>query len=497
MGDHLAWFGLLADVGSSLASFVGVFIFVYILLLFAYILTSWIRLPYNPWLNRVQRFLYDVCDPYLRIFRRFLPPLGPLDLSPMVAVITLLIVSRASLDLPDRAASRKEEPMALTPVEIRHLKPARGFLGYKRAVVDRLLAEIAESYEDVWRERADLADKVEQLELDLVRHKELEGLLRTTLVSAESAVAASCGSRRAARPRRRRRGARRGARDHPPRPRREGAPRDRAAPDQVAAALRAREPRRGGRRRARARRRVHRRDPPPIEAPARLLGPLSSGWRPRHPTAAACLPRRGPAPGVVGRHGDAWKVRVAARARAREGQRGRARAARRDARRSALERRRSFRAAARETRSSSWPASSRTRSSDGSPPRADRRPDDHRHRPLPGGAARSAASGCRRTIEHHDIGDSSLTEETGELMSSSSDNHLADTASETYERELDEGLEEDAREQLRAGRRGARADRRRHVRHLLGLRQEDPASSGSRRFPGRRSASTTRGSWQR
>ena len=53
------------------------------------------------------------------------------------------------------------------------------------------------------------------------------------------------------------------------------------------------------------------------------------------------------------------------------------------------------------------------------------------------------------TIKHHEIGNSSLTEETGELMSSSSDNHLADTASETYERELDEGLEEDAQDQLR------------------------------------------------
>jgi cell division initiation protein len=77
--------------------------------------------------------------------------------------------------------------MALTPVEIRHIKPARGFRGYKRAAVDRVLVEIADSFEDVWRERADLTDKVEQLELDLVRHKELEGLLRTTLVSAESA----------------------------------------------------------------------------------------------------------------------------------------------------------------------------------------------------------------------------------------------------------------------------------------------------------------------
>jgi RNA polymerase-binding transcription factor DksA len=54
-----------------------------------------------------------------------------------------------------------------------------------------------------------------------------------------------------------------------------------------------------------------------------------------------------------------------------------------------------------------------------------------------------------KIIEHHDIGNASLTEETGELLSSSADNHLADTASETYERELDEGIEEDAREQLR------------------------------------------------
>jgi DnaK suppressor protein len=55
----------------------------------------------------------------------------------------------------------------------------------------------------------------------------------------------------------------------------------------------------------------------------------------------------------------------------------------------------------------------------------------------------------RSTIEHHDIGTASLLEATGELMSSSADNHLADTATETFERELDEGLEEDAREQLR------------------------------------------------
>ncbi len=77
--------------------------------------------------------------------------------------------------------------MALTPVEILHMTPGTGFFGYKRAATDSLLAEIVSSFEDVWRERADLADKVEQLESDLVRYRELEGLLRTTLVSAERA----------------------------------------------------------------------------------------------------------------------------------------------------------------------------------------------------------------------------------------------------------------------------------------------------------------------
>jgi cell division initiation protein len=77
--------------------------------------------------------------------------------------------------------------MPLTPVEVRHLEMRRGFFGYRRSSVEKAIEEVADSFEDVWRERADLADKVEQLELDLVRHKELEGLLRTTLVSAESA----------------------------------------------------------------------------------------------------------------------------------------------------------------------------------------------------------------------------------------------------------------------------------------------------------------------
>lgn len=82
---------LLYDAVDTLQSFINVFIGVYILVILVYIITSWIRLPYSPWLNRIQRFLYDVCDPYLRLFRRLIPPIGPLDLTPMVAVIVLLV----------------------------------------------------------------------------------------------------------------------------------------------------------------------------------------------------------------------------------------------------------------------------------------------------------------------------------------------------------------------------------------------------------------------
>lgn len=78
--------------------------------------------------------------------------------------------------------------MALTPVEIRHVTLGRGLLGYRRSATDKLLDEIVDSFEDVWRNRADLAERVEQLEADLVRYRELETLLRTTLVSAERAA---------------------------------------------------------------------------------------------------------------------------------------------------------------------------------------------------------------------------------------------------------------------------------------------------------------------
>ncbi len=81
---------LLADAIDQTQTFVHVFVIVYTLLIFAYIITSWVRLPYSPWLNRIQRFLFDVSDPYLRLFRRVLPSMGPIDLSPIVAVLVLV-----------------------------------------------------------------------------------------------------------------------------------------------------------------------------------------------------------------------------------------------------------------------------------------------------------------------------------------------------------------------------------------------------------------------
>jgi uncharacterized protein YggT (Ycf19 family) len=85
--------GLLYDAVDRVVSFAQVFIYVYSILILAYIITSWVRLPYSLWLNRIQRFLYDVCDPYLRLWRRILPTFGPLDLSPVVGVAFLYIIS--------------------------------------------------------------------------------------------------------------------------------------------------------------------------------------------------------------------------------------------------------------------------------------------------------------------------------------------------------------------------------------------------------------------
>lgn len=94
MGDAGAGSMLLADTATAAQRFVSVFVSVYVLLIFAYVIASWVPGGASPALERARQFLYDVCEPYLRVFRRVIPPLGPLDLSPIVAVIVLYVLER-------------------------------------------------------------------------------------------------------------------------------------------------------------------------------------------------------------------------------------------------------------------------------------------------------------------------------------------------------------------------------------------------------------------
>jgi YggT family protein len=92
---------MVLDVVSTVSNFIDVFISVYILVLLVYVLTSWIRLPYS--LSPVQRFLNDVCNPYLALWRRILPMVGPLDLSPLVGILGLVVLREILTSLLSRA----------------------------------------------------------------------------------------------------------------------------------------------------------------------------------------------------------------------------------------------------------------------------------------------------------------------------------------------------------------------------------------------------------
>ena len=87
----------LAITRSDVADYLNTLLLVYIILIFVRILISWIpRMPYNRYLAAFLKFVTDVTDPYLNIFRRILPPVrmgpGALDLSPIVATFVLIIV---------------------------------------------------------------------------------------------------------------------------------------------------------------------------------------------------------------------------------------------------------------------------------------------------------------------------------------------------------------------------------------------------------------------
>ena len=95
---------IVASAGDQIAGFISALITVYIIMIIAYIFTSMYfnvggRIPYSRWSRGILDFLRDVSEPYLSIFRRFIPPLGPLDLSPMVAIIVLVVVGNIIIGL--------------------------------------------------------------------------------------------------------------------------------------------------------------------------------------------------------------------------------------------------------------------------------------------------------------------------------------------------------------------------------------------------------------
>jgi YggT family protein len=94
----------LAAVRNDIARYVDALFTVYLICIFAYVVISimysvGIRPPYSRWWNAIVEFLRQVVEPYLRLFRRFLPMFGPLDLSPMVATIVLVVVWRIVVSL--------------------------------------------------------------------------------------------------------------------------------------------------------------------------------------------------------------------------------------------------------------------------------------------------------------------------------------------------------------------------------------------------------------
>ena len=79
--------------------------------------------------------------------------------------------------------------MAITPAEIRHTPLRRGLFGYKRPDVDDMLDQVVDAYQELWQERVDLRDQIEEMQAEVRRVKEMEDLLRRTLISAEKNAA--------------------------------------------------------------------------------------------------------------------------------------------------------------------------------------------------------------------------------------------------------------------------------------------------------------------
>ena len=91
---------MLLDAVTQVELFLNVFVTVYALAILVYILTTWLRVPWS--LRPVERFFYDVCDPYLRLWRRVIPSFGPIDLSPMIGIVALFVFDRILIAVLER-----------------------------------------------------------------------------------------------------------------------------------------------------------------------------------------------------------------------------------------------------------------------------------------------------------------------------------------------------------------------------------------------------------
>jgi YggT family protein len=88
---------IMATAREQVADFLTALLYVYMILIFAYIISTLIfsfggRIPYSRWSSAALGFLRDVTEPYLGLFRRFIPPIGPIDISPIVAILLLQFV---------------------------------------------------------------------------------------------------------------------------------------------------------------------------------------------------------------------------------------------------------------------------------------------------------------------------------------------------------------------------------------------------------------------
>ena len=90
----------------EIADFVDAFVTVYVIVIIAWVVASFIfamgvRVPYSRWSNAVLDFLRDVSNPWLNLFRRLPLRIGPIDLSPIVAIIALQILGGLIVSLID------------------------------------------------------------------------------------------------------------------------------------------------------------------------------------------------------------------------------------------------------------------------------------------------------------------------------------------------------------------------------------------------------------